>query len=390
MLFVLRAVCLVGLAALATGDLATCDGESSSLLQFGHGAPGAPTGAKCFDGREIVADPAAVHVVWIPDLVQAEGLKGSIASAISATSSPLVAHVLVQRGKAKSFGHFFGIAAGCRSARLGARGVLQLHAFDADVVADSRPDPDIVNGTTEWRLDNVENFARLHMHTLIPNMKVVIYLDADTVVQADLTVLRDQFAASGKTIGFAHWGDWNMRRQMSESPACNFTTPERWEELRKLPAYNNGVLVLDLERWARLHVVEHIEDLVRKKNACHEKLWGRGSQPLLLMALYTAKDGLAQEIAVFENSWNSCDLGENESISDSTLKSGKILHWSGLANRKPWLPDGLYPQMWKPHRERYDELIAWRPVQGRLWQALAHDGDGTSPFSYPAAPEPVV
>jgi len=354
MLFVLRAVGLVGLAASATGDLAKCDGESSSLLQIGHEALEPLTGARCFDGQEIAADPATVHVVWASNHGQAEGLKASIASAINATSSPLVAHVLVQRGKAKSFGHFFGIAAGCRSARLGARGVLQLHAFDADVVADTRPDP---NTKWKWRLDVVENFARFHMHTLIPNMKVVIYLDADTIVNADLTVLRDEFAASGSTIGFAQLPGVFMGRALSGSPACNFTTPEKWEELRKLPSYNAGVFVVDLERWARHHVLEHIEDLVRKQRACHEgELFAGGSQLLLLMALYTAKDGLAQEIAEFEGSWNLAGLGYRTKCGNCTLEHGNILHWSGAA--KPWLPDGLYRHMWQPHREHYDELIA--------------------------------
>jgi len=354
MVFVLRAVCLVGVAALATGDHTTCDGES--LLQIGQGAP---TGAKCFNGREIVADPAAVHVVWTSNLGQAEGLKGSIASAIDATSSPLVAHILVERDVEEKFQQFLGIAAGCRSAPIGARGVLRLHAFDADVVADSRPavDPHIVNGTTKRQLGVVENFARFHMHTLIPNMKVVIYLDADTIVNADLTVLRDEFAASGSTIGFAQLPGVFMGRALSGSPACNFTTPEKWEELRKLPSYNAGVFVVDLERWARHHVLEHIEDLVRKQRACHEgELFAGGSQLLLLMALYTAKDGLAQEIAEFEGSWNLAGLGYRTKCGNCTLEHGNILHWSGAA--KPWLPDGLYRHMWQPHREHYDELIA--------------------------------
>mmetsp|Transcript_100630 Transcript_100630/g.290670 ORF Transcript_100630/g.290670 Transcript_100630/m.290670 type:complete len:413 (+) Transcript_100630:28-1266(+) len=368
-------------AALLGVSAATCDygevcesGESLNLLQTyvrvvrgerHTGAKGrgeAADVAECLDGREIITDPAAVHAVWASNYGQAEGLKASIASAIDATSVPLVAHILVQKTLEADFQRFLGLAPGCRNARLGGRATLRLHEIDDALVARARPTMPAWVLRTRGQLDAIENYARFYMHKLIPGLKVAVYLDADTIIQSDLAQLREEFIASNRTIGFASRRRLHtMSKFLVRSHPCNFSTPEKWKKLLDMPAYNVGVYVVDVERWARLHLSERIEGIVRRHNACGGNLWRGGSQPPLLMALYIAKDGLAQDFHVFDAAWNVADLGWRTGLFHGELDSAKILHWNGRG--KPWGPSGNYSPRWRPHRERYDILL--RASRGR-------------------------
>jgi len=366
---VVHAVVLVALTGSATddhvvcdGDAATCDGEISSLVQrlvhvrLGKGAEALGV-ALCMDATDISAPMAALHAVWTSDFEQAEGLKASIASAIDATSVPLVAHVLVEQSLEAKFQRFLGLPQGCRSARLGERAMLQLHDFDADTVRHA--EPVIPQKILERRggLDAVENFARFYMHKLIPGVKVAVYLDADTIVQSDLAGLRDEFIVSNKTIGFAQRGTPKCLGEdsLGDAPPCDFCTLNMWQQLRGMPEYNAGVYIVDLERWARRHLLERVENLARLQSECDGGLWEGGSQPLLLMALYTAEGGLGSDIDELEDSWNTDGLGWMAFDGHADLKAAKVLHWSGSG--KPWLEGANYASFWRPHRERYDALI---------------------------------
>jgi len=315
-----------------------------------------PQFAKCLDGQSQVDDPHAIHVVWSSDLGQVEGLMASISSAIEATRSPLVAHVLVQGRLEADFQMKLGLAPGCRSALLAGRVPLRLHEIDDELVLRARPKMPFWLLKQRGALDSVENYARFYMHRLIHNTKVVIYLDTDTIVQADLAKLRQQFVASNRTIGFAaRRRHQTMSNFLVRSNPCKFANASMWERLLNMPAYNAGVYIVDLERWAERGMAARIEGLVVRHNACGGKLWKGGSQPPLSLALYTADDGAAQDFAVLDQGWNVGDLGWRTGLYTVELHEAKILHWNG--KRKPWAPNGNYHDLWQPHRLRFDALL---------------------------------
>jgi len=327
--------------------------EFNDLADEGSGA----VDNDCHDTHPNADSPDMLHVVFASDENQVEGVQASVASVVSATASPeeLTIHIIVQGQSLSTFKARFGIRPDCH-ATVSVTGVLiKVHAVDGQLIEKAVAKVSSNLRKERGAIDTPENFARFYMH-LILERAVVIYLDADTIVQADLAELRKQLLASGKTIGFvSRENEVKMDKFLRKPKGCSAQLGASWKTLMSLQAYNVGVFAVNLQRWKDQRVVERVEELVRQHNRCGGKLWVGGSQPPLLLAFLNLKQGEDKDYIVFPPEWNYGDLGWRTTMSASKLKSKKVLHWNG--NKKPWNPDGLYTELWQPHFQRFDSLL---------------------------------
>ncbi|CAJ1440239.1 unnamed protein product [Effrenium voratum] len=318
---------------------------------------GATGDADCHDTHPNADSPDMLHVVFASDANQAEGVQASVASVVSSTASPdeLTIHIIVQGKSLNDFKARFGIRPECQ-ATVSVTGVLiKVHSVDGQLIEKAVAKVSSSLRKERGAIDTPENFARFYMH-LILERAVVIYLDADTIVQADLAELRKQLLASGRTIGFvARDHEVKMDKFLKKPKGCSAQLGASWKKLISLQAYNVGVFAVNLQRWKEQHVAERVEELVTQHNRCGGQLWVGGSQPPLLLAFLNLKQGEEKDYIVFPAEWNYGDLGWRTNLAQAKLQSKKILHWNG--NRKPWTSDGLYKEVWLPHRQRFDSLL---------------------------------
>jgi len=322
----------------------------------------------CMDAHPNVGSPDMVHVAYACDPVQMEGLLASVASVINASQTPklLTVHIMVQPVWVSEFKERFGIKPECQSTVATTGAVVRVHTFDSTVIEKSKAK--ILDARLKSfgsKLDSLENFARFYMH-LILEKTVVIWLDADTIVQSDLAQLRKELIESQKTIGFvARWrGTAISMKSVLRNPAgCNITIPNYQETFPRID-YNAGVYAVDLQRWADKGITDRVEAAVQQHNDCGGHLWVGGSQPPLLIAFFGHPLDEKDDFIVFNESWNVCDLGYRKHMAPR-IRTGNVLHWSGP--HKPWDDGGLYSDVWMPHRDHFDTLfhtsdIATAPV----------------------------
>ncbi|CAE7553233.1 GATL10 [Symbiodinium natans] len=323
--------------------------------------------------------PDMLHVVFASDENQVEGVQASVASVVSSTASPdeLTIHIIVQARSLNTFKERFGIRLDCH-ATVSVTGVLiKVHSVEGQLIEKAVAKVSASLRKERGAIDTPENFARFYMH-LILERAVVIYLDADTIVQADLAELRKQLLASGKTIGFvARENEVRMDKFLRKPKGCSAQLGASWKTLMSLQAYNVGVFAVNLQRWKDQHVVERVEELVTQHNRCGGKLWVGGSQPPLLLAFLNLKQGEEKDYMVFPAEWNYGDLGWRKTMTAAKLQTKKVLHWNG--NKKPWATDGLYKEMWLPHRQRFDSLL--KPY------SASPEGGSTQPPKKEATPK---
>jgi len=311
----------------------------------------------CQDVHPNADSPDMLHVVFASDPSQLEGVQASVASIVESTATPeeLTVHIMVQSKWLTDFKERFGIGPDCSGIVTMTGVLIKLHAVDSQLIerAVAKVSKSILK--ERGQIDTVENFARFYMH-LIVDGKVVIYLDADTIVQADLAELRKKLLASGKTVGFVdREHPVKMDKFLKKPKGCSFQLGAKWSKLTNLPAYNVGVFAVNLHRWKDLRAAERVEELVTQHNRCGGKLWVGGSQPPLLLAFLNLKPGETEDYIVFDAAWNYGDLGWRTNIKKEKLKTKKVLHWNG--NKKPWNSDGLYKEVWTPHRSAFDSLL---------------------------------
>ena len=181
------------------------------------------------------------------------------------------------------------------------------------------------------------NYADQYLYPL--GIDKLMYLDADTIVQADIIDLWNALD-DGKVIGFTR------SCRMTMSKLYNFENEYIQQTMEKNDCYiNAGVYVVNLRAYAEGQYREKIAELIRAHQV--ERLWLQGvQQPSFVLALLP-------NATIVPRHWNSDALGYNPSkgrLSECTLKSGGILHWNGVY--KPWNckhPSGCYREYW----ERY-------------------------------------
>eukprot|EP00929_Paragymnodinium_shiwhaense_P043965 TRINITY_DN22566_c0_g1_i1.p1 TRINITY_DN22566_c0_g1~~TRINITY_DN22566_c0_g1_i1.p1 ORF type:complete len:900 (-),score=234.15 TRINITY_DN22566_c0_g1_i1:572-3271(-) len=321
----------------------------------------------CNDVHPNADNPEMLHIAYASDLSQVEGVQASVASVVSATTSPdaLTVHILVQSRLAKGFKRAFGLRPECQGIVTVSGVLIKVHEIEPQLIekAVAKVSPSVKK--TRGAIDTLENFARFYMHEVLEKT-VVIYLDADTIVQADLGILRRQLLASGKTIGLVQRKGVLMSEFLRKPTGCNLANMQKtetakmlhrnWKTLLKMPAYNVGVYAVNLERWAENNVAEKVAEHVTLHNECKGTLWLGGSQPPLLLAFMNIPPGQEKDYIMFDSDWNVGDLGWRTNLKPKNLRDKYILHWNG--NEKPWKKNGLYRDLWRPHREAFSSLLS--------------------------------
>lgn len=300
--------------------------------------------------------PDMLHVVFASDKEQLEGVMASMASVMtSADSGALTLHMMVHQRLEAQVKMAFGILPQCASILISGGNMIRVHVVDEDLIQKSMAKVSESVQLVRGHINGMENFARFYMD-LVLDPVVVVYLDADTIVQADLRALSSKLVESKLTAGFVERDvPVQLDSFLKRPESCKESWPPNWEWLKRQEAWNVGVFVVDLARWKVLKYAERVEAWVKRHNDCSDGLWVGGSQPPLLLSFVSRPDGEPVDYVTFEAEWNAADLGWRTGMSPSQLKLKKILHWNGP--KKPWKKDGLYKQLWKRHREKFDLMM---------------------------------
>ncbi|CEM27711.1 unnamed protein product [Vitrella brassicaformis CCMP3155] len=186
------------------------------------------------------------------------------------------------------------------------------------------------------------NFIRFHLPRLLPPpIERAIWLDADTIIQGDISELYfDAFRQTryqGQEAGLAvvprrfsrHFklreavgiGDFRKLRKHIYVPA-------------DLQMFNAGVLVFNLTMWRRNKLDEKAEGLIRLLHSLNITRFSRmsttQSSQLPMNLLF-----LNRNLGFLDRKWNFMNLA----ASKEEISRGKILHWAGI---KPWIAAGRH------------------------------------------------
>ncbi|KAL6610399.1 hypothetical protein ACP70R_040368 [Stipagrostis hirtigluma subsp. patula] len=200
-----------------------------------------------------------------------------------------------------------------------------------------------LKSNTLMRTEYISMFG--HSFFLLPelfsNLKRVIVLEDDTIVQRDLSLL------------------WNLDLKGKAIGAVQFC-PVRFGQLRAyLPGfpYNassciwmSGVSVIDLDKWREHDVTGIHHRILQKVQHNTEASWRAAALPAGLLAF---KD-LTHPI---EGHWVQFGLGHDYGLTHGAIKKSAILHYNG--NMKPWLELGIqrYRKYWKRYLPRDEPFM---------------------------------
>lgn len=180
------------------------------------------------------------------------------------------------------------------------------------------------------------NFARNFMDDLLLpwGVRRAIYLDVDTIVQGNLGELWDVQFKNGRYFGavqccYLHMSFW-----------FDFGVDVVKRTMTPHDCYiNAGVYIVDLDKYQEQRTQERIATLIVQHQKSH--IWKLGvHQSSFILALYNYTQPI-------DAKWNLLQLGWNQALQSEKLKEANILHWNG--QKKPWKPDGLYKDRWRPY-----------------------------------------
>ena len=114
--------------------------------------------------------------------------------------------------------------------------------------------------------------------------------------------------------------------------------------IETVPNWNAGLFLMNCREWRRRNVVAEVDQILRtmidRGHSVYSGLSFKGvsiQRPLnILSSRYPTQR--------IDGRWNVDGLGWNKSLRHKTLCNAWALHWSG--SRKPWLPQGMYRNMW--------------------------------------------
>eukprot|EP00439_Symbiodinium_sp_Y106_P042043 s3174_g5.t1 len=190
-------------------------------------------------------------------------------------------------------------------------------------------------------LGAVHNFARFSLHTLLPGLSRVVYLDVDVVVKGDLAELYNVTMSTVNgapgTVAAVQRSNQPLRTYVDVlQPAVPSWLPS------EAPSFNAGVMVIDLARWRQRHASRLVAEWIEMNS--RRRLWLHGSQPPLLLLFH-------DEVVSLHWSWNVDGLGHRLNYPKHVLAEAKVLHWTGPL--KPWRHHGVNRKLWEPHTREY-------------------------------------
>lgn len=201
------------------------------------------------------------------------------------------------------------------------------------------PDPDSIKDLG-FKGYNLAALRRLELPDLLPDNHRVIYLDADTIVQDDLSELWDETQGDG-----AIWArqDW----MFPDASHPYLEERRRWLGMRPGdPYFNSGVLVLDLDVWRKEDLSARVMTFLRANGA---------------YCPWPDQDALN---AVFRGRWNPLSARWNRYPAELSDREARgIIHFIG-AGQKPWI-EGTDETPARQIFQDYVQRTEWRTVEAQ-------------------------
>ncbi|WOL16342.1 putative galacturonosyltransferase 7 isoform X1 [Canna indica] len=184
-----------------------------------------------------------------------------------------------------------------------------------------------------------------HSHFLLPeifkNLKKVVVLDDDVVVQHDLSSL------------------WNLNLEGKVNGAVEFCRL-RVGQLKLFLGSNSydanscawmtGINVIDLEKWREHNLTGAYLQLLKSFQTKNESSFRAAALPASLLVFKNLIYPLGEK-------WSLSGLGHNYGVSADAINSSISLHYDG--NMKPWLDLGIpkYKKYWKKFLTRNERFM---------------------------------
>lgn len=252
-----------------------------------------------------------VHIVYTADADAFGGLLGSMVSLASHLSEPQQTwiHLIVPQESVRA-------AEGLEACFID---LLHPKAAPHMKVHGLRPNPLTTDSMT---------YARFDLDQYLPDVPRAIYLDADTIVRVDITLLYRMNMTS--TLAAAPTAPYLFQRLLCDFVACN--EKGLYGNLSARTYFNAGVLLIDMQRWRAEHRGQRLLGWLPRTGG-----WMKDQLALNL----EFQDG----IDVLDRRWNwnmvggSVEYGVRVRDPQRCLADAWILHWS-CARIKPWSSGG--------------------------------------------------
>ncbi|XP_050212432.1 probable galacturonosyltransferase 7 isoform X2 [Mercurialis annua] len=197
---------------------------------------------------------------------------------------------------------------------------------------------------TELKTEYMSVFSNAHylLPYIFPNLKKVVVLDDDVVVQQDLSAL------------------WNLNMGGKVNGALQLCSVR----LGQLASYlidgysfdknsclwMSGVNLIDLARWRELGLTETYQKLGQQVT----RVSASPEAAALSANLLTFHD----QIYTLDNVWTLSGLGHDSELNVEVIKKAAVLHYNG--RMKPWLEVGIqkYKSYWKSFLNQDDQFLS--------------------------------
>ncbi|XP_061375501.1 probable galacturonosyltransferase 7 [Gastrolobium bilobum] len=185
-----------------------------------------------------------------------------------------------------------------------------------------------------------------HSHYLLPdifsNLKKVVVLDDDVVIQQDLSALWN-LDLEGKVNGAVQFCSVKLGQLKSYLGEKGFS--------HNSCAWMSGLNIIDLARWRELGLTQTYKQLIKEKLSLRE-----GSTEAI--AWRASLLAFENKIYPLDESWVLSGMGHEYRIDTQAIKTAPVLHYNG--NMKPWLDLGIpkYKSYWKKFLNKEDQLLS--------------------------------
>ena len=232
------------------------------------------------------------------------------------------------------------------------RAIAERHGVPLQIVASAPETAHRVDPASDYGRGSTATYRRLFLAELLPELRRVLYLDADILVRASLDRLWET-SLEGAVLG-AVPDPW-----MATIPEMRREFPEGY--------FNAGVMLIDLERWRERGLTARCLDEIGRRarlaaSAGRDALSYRNEQTPLNTVLRNAWQRLSPcwNFTVFHTPRLADDLGMARSALSDIAADPAIVHFLGAY--KPWLPG-------------FEGITRWHGEFLRLRQGLERDHD---------------
>ncbi|XP_043693259.1 probable galacturonosyltransferase 6 [Telopea speciosissima] len=190
------------------------------------------------------------------------------------------------------------------------------------------------------RYASVLNHLRFYLPEIFPELKKIVLLDHDVVVQRDLRGLwkidmKGKVNAAVETCGE---GSPSLRWM---NQLINFSDPTITKKFNATACtWAFGMNVFDLQEWRRKDLTAVYHNYLQLGN--RRQLWKMGSLPLGLVTFYN------RTVAI-DPRWHILGLGHDSGVRRSEIERAAVIHYDGTM--KPWLDIAIaaYKDYWNKY-----------------------------------------